>query len=52
MRATFFQKVILTLLAGFAFACLIEFYKTFVTGADRAVNGGYHNRVGISASSR
>ncbi len=43
------HRVILTVLAGFVAAGLIEFYKTFVTGADDAINGGYSNRTGISS---
>jgi len=50
MRTTFMHKVILTVLAGFLAAGLIEFYKTFVSGADEAINGGYNNRAGISNS--
>jgi len=44
MRATFFQKVILCALAGFAAACLIQWGKVFVEGADKALNGGYEHR--------
>jgi len=36
------------MLAGFAAACLIEFYKNIIIAGDQAVNGGYHNRAGIS----
>lgn len=50
MRTTFMHKVILTILAGFLTAGLFEFYKTFVSGADEAINGGYNNRSGISNS--
>jgi hypothetical protein len=49
MRATFTQKVMLTILAGFFAACLIQFYKKVVIEGDQAVNGGYHSRTGISA---
>jgi hypothetical protein len=48
MHATFFQKVLLTMFAAFAFACLIEFYKNFIIGADQAINGGYNNKYSIS----
>ncbi len=41
MRHTFFQKLILVILAGAATAGLYEFYRTFVVGAMDAVNGGY-----------
>ncbi len=44
MQATFFQKVILCALAGFAAACLIQWGKVFVEGADKALNGGYEHR--------
>lgn len=43
MQSTFFQKVILCAIAGFFAACLIEWGKVFVTGADDALNGGYKN---------
>ena len=44
---TFTHKVILVLVAAFAAACLIQFYKTFVEGADQAVNDGYRTRGGM-----
>jgi hypothetical protein len=44
VQATFFQKVILCALAGFAAACLIQWGKVFVEGADKALNGGYEHR--------
>ena len=34
--------------AGFAFACLIEFYKHMILGADQAINGGYKNSSSLS----
>ena len=46
MQMTFFHKIILTIIAAFAFASLIEFYKTFVDGADQAVNSGLEHRMG------
>ena len=39
MQDGFFQKVMLCLIAGALLAGLVEFYKTFVTGADQALNG-------------
>jgi len=48
MNSTFLQKVMLAMIAGFAFACLVEFYKNFVIGADRAINGGYKSSYGVS----
>lgn len=44
MHATFFQKVILCMIAGFLAAALLEWGRVFVTGADDALNGGYKNR--------
>ncbi len=49
MQTTFGQKLILTIVAGFAFACLIQFYKHFIIGADESINKGYNNRYGISS---
>jgi hypothetical protein len=44
VHATFLQKVIICMIAGFLAAALIEWGKTFVTGADEALNGGYKHR--------
>ena len=44
MHATFTQKVIICAVAGFAAACLIQWGKVFVEGADKALNGGYEHR--------
>jgi hypothetical protein len=44
MEATFFQKVILCLIAGFVAACLIQWGKVFVKGADDSLNQGYRHR--------
>ena len=41
MHATFFQKVILCMVAGFLAACLIQWAIVFVEGADNALNSGY-----------
>jgi hypothetical protein len=41
MQATFLQKVILCAIAGFFAACLVEWGRVFVTGADDALNAGY-----------
>jgi hypothetical protein len=49
MHATFFQKIILTLIAGFFAACLVEFYKNIIIAGDQSVNGGFNNRGGISS---
>lgn len=48
MRHTFMHKLILVVLAGLMMATLIQFYKVFIVGADRALNEGYNNRYGIS----
>jgi len=42
MQNSFFQKLILVVLAGAAAALLYEFYKGFVVGSMEAVNGGYN----------
>ena len=52
VHATFFQKVILTVIAGFFAACLVWFYQNIVEGGNRAVNGAYTNTTGFSSSSR
>src|SRR5437667_128425 len=44
MHATFIQKVLICVVAGFAAACLIQWAKVFVEGADKALNGGYEHR--------
>ena len=43
MHSTFLQKVILCAIAGFFAACLFEWGKVFITGADDALNAGYKN---------
>ena len=44
MHATFLQKVLICMVAGFLAAGLIEWGKTFITGADDALNSGYQRR--------
>ncbi len=44
MHATFTQKVIICMVAGFLAACLVQWGKVFVEGADDALNAGYNNR--------
>lgn len=39
MQDGFFQKVVLCMVVALMIAGLVEFYKTFVTGADQALNG-------------
>jgi hypothetical protein len=41
MQDGFFQKVVLSLIAGALLAGLVEFYKTFISGADDALNGAH-----------
>lgn len=41
MHATFIQKVLICMVAGFFAACLIQWGKIFVEGADDALNAGY-----------
>jgi hypothetical protein len=45
---TFSHKLILCIVAGFLAAGLFEFYKNFIEGADRAINGGHHDHYGLS----
>ncbi len=44
MHATFFQKLLLSLIAGAALGGLVEFYKTFIEGADQALNGKHQTK--------
>jgi hypothetical protein len=44
MHATFIQKVIICMIAGFLAASLLQWGKVFVTGADDALNAGYAHR--------
>jgi hypothetical protein len=41
MRSTFLQKVLICMIAGFFAACLIQWGKVFIEGADDALNAGY-----------
>jgi hypothetical protein len=41
MRSTFIQKVLICMVAAFFAACLIQWGKIFVEGADDALNAGY-----------
>jgi hypothetical protein len=49
MHSTFFQKVILSAIAGFLAASLIQWGKTFVEGADDALNKGYKHHAVIGS---
>ena len=44
MHSTFTQKVIICMVAGFLAACLVQWGKVFVEGADDALNGGYNKK--------
>lgn len=53
MQATFVQKVIICMIAGFLAAALIEWGKVFVEGADDALNKGYkHTAPSISLTAK
>lgn len=41
MQDGFFQKLTLSIVVAASLAGLIEFYKTFIEGADRALNGNH-----------
>lgn len=41
MHATFIQKVIICMFAGFLAAALFEWGRVFIEGADDALNKGY-----------
>ena len=44
MHSTFLQKVLICMIAAFFAACLIQWGKIFVEGADDALNAGYNKR--------
>jgi nucleoside recognition membrane protein YjiH len=44
MHATFLQKIIICMIAGFFAACLWQFGIVFVTGADDALNGDFRKK--------
>jgi len=48
MHNTFLQKVIICAIAGFLAASVFEWAKTFIEGADDALNKGYKHRAVIS----
>ena len=41
MHSTFIQKVLICMVAAFFAACLLQWGKIFVEGADEALNGDY-----------
>jgi hypothetical protein len=50
MQTGFMGKIVLVIIAGFAMACLIQFYRTFIQGADEALQSGMKNRGVIEGS--
>ena len=48
MQETFLKKLVLSLVVAASLAGLIEFYKTFIDGADKALNG-QHGSVHFNA---
>jgi hypothetical protein len=50
MRSTFLQKVLICMIAAFFAACLIQWGKIFVEGADDALNAGYKKDAGSLTS--
>jgi len=44
VHATFIQKVLICMFAGFLAASLVQWAKVFVEGADDALNKGYKHR--------
>lgn len=48
MHSTFTQKVIICMVAGFLAACLVQWGKIFVEGADDALNGGYNKAPAVT----
>ncbi len=53
MHATFIQKVLICMIAGFLAACLIQWGKVFVEGADDALNKGYkHTSPAVSLTAK
>ena len=44
MRSTFLQKVLICMIAAFFAACLIQWGKIFVEGADDALNAPYNKK--------
>lgn len=48
MQETFLKKLVLSLFVAASLAGLIEFYKTFIDGADKALNGK-HPKVHFNA---
>ncbi len=51
MQNGFFQKLVLSAIAGLLLAGFVEFYKNFVEGADDALNGSHkHVRPALAAT--
>ena len=50
MQESFLQKLVLSLIVAAALAGVVEFYKTFITGADDALNGKHgHTQFNVHA---
>lgn len=49
MQETFMKKLVLSLVVAAMMAGLVEFYKTFISGADEALNGK-HPKVHMNAA--
>ena len=45
VHSTFLQRVIICMVAAFLTACLIQWGKVFIEGADDALNAGYKKDV-------
>ena len=52
MQNSFFQKLILVILAGAATAGVYEFYRTFIYGGMESVNPGYSESIKHKATPR
>ena len=49
MHNSFIQKVLICMFAGFLAACLIQWGKVFIIGADDALNKGYQHHAAFSS---
>ena len=46
MQMSFLQKIVLTIIAGFFAACLVDFYRNMVEKADYELNQSWRNNSG------
>ena len=44
MQTGFFGKIVLAIVAGFFMACLVQFYRTFIEGAQQDYLDGIKHR--------